>query len=414
MNSREQRAMHELAHDVERLESRRAVKDLQRTYAQYQQFGLWNEMASLFADDAPMRRGDELVRGRDAIAADLLRRGGGSHGPTPGAVSTEFIDQPLVTLAADGLSANARWMSLAFIGDGLGATRISGGIYENAYIRDGGTWKIAGQHYHPQFDGDHAEGWTNVGGEDLPVVPFHFTVEQTGAPVPHTDGPPCHADVPLSALEQRIAALNDEDAVRNLQNAAGYYVDRRMWDDVVDLFVEDCAVEVHGCGVFRGRGGVRRALGLMGPAGLEHGQLNDRPLFDTIVRVLPGGEREPDLHEPRRIRGRRRTAGSHRARAGRDPGRCVGHDGGAVPRCLRGMTGSPAQRAQLGEPAPLQPDPDHAVALHPLQVNRCTWASTSSDVALIRRPDGRAARRCHRGRLRHRARPARLRRRGRW
>ena len=27
----------------------------------------------------------------------------------------------------------------------------------------------------------------------------------------------------------------------------------------------------------------------MGPAGLSYGELNDRPLFDTIVRVLPGG-----------------------------------------------------------------------------------------------------------------------------
>jgi hypothetical protein len=27
----------------------------------------------------------------------------------------------------------------------------------------------------------------------------------------------------------------------------------------------------------------------MGPAGLQHGELNDRPLFDTIVQILPGG-----------------------------------------------------------------------------------------------------------------------------
>jgi hypothetical protein len=27
----------------------------------------------------------------------------------------------------------------------------------------------------------------------------------------------------------------------------------------------------------------------MAPAGLQHGQLNEHPLFDTMVQVLPGG-----------------------------------------------------------------------------------------------------------------------------
>lgn len=41
-----------LAQDVERLTSLREVKDLQRNYAQYEQFGLWNEMAHLFSSNA--------------------------------------------------------------------------------------------------------------------------------------------------------------------------------------------------------------------------------------------------------------------------------------------------------------------------------------------------------------------------
>ena len=38
-----------LARDVERAEGIRAVKTLQRSFAQYGQFGLWNEMAGLFS-----------------------------------------------------------------------------------------------------------------------------------------------------------------------------------------------------------------------------------------------------------------------------------------------------------------------------------------------------------------------------
>ena len=44
-----------LARDVERAEAVRAVKTLQRTYAQYSQYGLWNEMAALFADDGRLK-----------------------------------------------------------------------------------------------------------------------------------------------------------------------------------------------------------------------------------------------------------------------------------------------------------------------------------------------------------------------
>src|SRR5690606_23966740 len=69
----------------------------------------------------------------------------------------------------------------------------------------------------------------------------------------------------------------------------GYYVDRRMWDDVVDLFAKDAVVEIAGVGTFRGAEGVRRAMERMGPAGLVQGVLNDHPIFDAIVRVQAGG-----------------------------------------------------------------------------------------------------------------------------
>src|SRR5690606_12372620 len=67
------------------------------------------------------------------------------------------------------------------------------------------------------------------------------------------------------------------------------YADRKMWDDVVDLFADNGVIEVAGAGVYHGPEGVRRWLETMGPAGLKHGQLNDRPQFDTIVTIAPGG-----------------------------------------------------------------------------------------------------------------------------
>ena len=63
-----------LARDVDRLESVRHVKDLQRTYAHYAQFGLWDEMARLFTDDADFINGPDKVRGPREIADWLTRR----------------------------------------------------------------------------------------------------------------------------------------------------------------------------------------------------------------------------------------------------------------------------------------------------------------------------------------------------
>jgi len=282
-------AIDELARDVERLESLRAVKDLQRSYAQHGQFALWDEMASLFSDDASFYWGDDVVEGRAAIGAWLTHRGGGQAGLAPGALRTEFIDEPLINLSVDGNAATGRWMSLSFLGDGEGAASIEGGIYENEYVREGAIWKISTSHFYPHYAGSYEAGWRNWRGEDLPRIPYHFTVDETGVPIPPPVGPAPASGALLEELETRIAVLNDEDAVRNLQNAYGYYVDRKMWDDVVDLFVEDSALEIADVGVFLGRDGVRRAMERMGPAELSHGELNDHPLFDTMVRVLPGG-----------------------------------------------------------------------------------------------------------------------------
>src|SRR5690606_21623073 len=116
-----------------------------------------------------------------------------------------------------------------------------------------------------------------------------FTAADAGAPVRPSARRADIDPAPLDELATRIGRLNDEDAVRNLVHAYGYYVDRRMWDDVVDLFAPDGAMAITGAGVFRRAAGIRTALETMWPAGLDTGDLNDRPLFDTVVAVSPDG-----------------------------------------------------------------------------------------------------------------------------
>jgi hypothetical protein len=284
-----QPSLDELARDVDRAESVRAIKQLQRTYAQYSQYGLWNEIADLFASNATFVFGEESAKGRKAIAEFLAtHEGGGQQGLRPGEVHTALIEEPLVNLSVDGESAKGRWYGMFLLSDSKGNASIQGGVFENDYVREQGRWKIGVLHLHPQYAGAYENGWTNWNGENLPIVPFHFTADEAGIPIPLSAGATPQSKASLAELEERIAVMNEESLVRNLQAAYGYYVDRRMWDDVTDLFAANGAYEVGGVGVYFGPQGVRSALERMGPAGLTHGVLNDRLQFDTTVSIAPG------------------------------------------------------------------------------------------------------------------------------
>jgi hypothetical protein len=287
-------ALDSFARDVDRAESIRAVKDLQASYAQYAQFGLWHEVGALFAPGGSfvfdgLIKPAETAKGPAAIATFLRTRyGGGYEGQKADGLSSMFIDAPVVNLAVDGNSAKARWQAIIFHGHGDQA-RIEGGVFVNEYARERGVWKIARANYYPQYDGPYEQGWINWGGGDIPVVPHHFDTTTAGIPIPPAVGAAPATKATLAQLQKRVDTLNDIDRVRNLQSAYGYYADRKMWDDVVDLFARDGVVEVGGQGIWRGPAGVRKWLDSQGKAGLSHGQLNDRGQNDVIVTIAPGG-----------------------------------------------------------------------------------------------------------------------------
>jgi hypothetical protein len=173
-----------------------------------------------------------------------------------------------------GGGADARWES---------------GTFENEYAKENGVWKISRIHYYPEIAGTYEQGWRTV-KSPLPLVPYHFkNVIEAGTPIPVPVGAAPKTKASLASLEQRIDALNAEDKARNLQNAYGYYIDRKMWDDVTDLFTSDGVLEIGGIGVYEGPASIHRALERIGPAGLKSGQLNDHPLFDTLIEISANG-----------------------------------------------------------------------------------------------------------------------------
>jgi hypothetical protein len=288
--------VHRLSQNVDRAESVRAVKRVQEAYSQYSQFGLWTEMAALFADNAHLSYGKDSARGRHAIERYFVTSfGKGTHGLEPGGLHTQMVLRPLINVSADGQRAQGRWWEFSMIGRFGATANWAAGIFENEYVRERGGWKISRLRYHPMFGGPYATGWRNI-DEDQKIVPYHFTPDETGIPVPDLPvssmpavDPKINPAATLAGLEQRIAVMNDEDTIRNLQNAYGYYMDRKMWDDVTDLFTPDGALSIANVGVYDGPRSIRRALERSGPAGLKQGQLNELMQLDMAVAIEPGG-----------------------------------------------------------------------------------------------------------------------------
>lgn len=283
--------LNELARDLSRVESVRAIKNTQRYFAHIAQFGNYNGMGRLFTSNATLIWGNTTITGGPpGIAAWLRADAGNMNGLEPGSLDTFIIENPLVSLSVDGRSAKARWNGIRFQGDGKGVTRIQGGIYENEYALTKDGWRISLLHYYAMYAGPYQEGWRNVDGKGLPVVPYHFTPESSGIPIPEPEGAAPNTTYTAEDIEKRIQRLNDEDEVRNLMHAHGYYVDRRMWTDVLDLHTPNTSVVVRNAKTYTGLSGTREALERMGPEGLTQGVNNDHPIFDMIVEVKPNGK----------------------------------------------------------------------------------------------------------------------------
>ncbi len=261
-------------------------------WANYIDQGQWERAAALFADDALLQHGDDQFHGRADILAYFRRMiGKGTDGLPPHMIHTPYLFTPIVTLSDDGNTAKARWHALSMRGSLGGDASWQGGIFECVYVRRNGVWKIASQVFTPQLLGPYETGWSSWKAE-VPLVPYHFQPADIGRSAALGPGVPAMGPTKagLAALAGRVQALRDEEAVRNLQNAYGYYVDFKMWDDVTDLFAPTGSVEVAGVGAYKGIKSVRRNLEREGgPINLLYGEMYDHIQADMVVEVAADG-----------------------------------------------------------------------------------------------------------------------------
>lgn len=141
-----------------------AVANLQATYGYYVDKMRWDEAADLFAKDATLEiAGRGLFKGQDRIRTYLHALGEYKYGT----VYNHMQLQPVIHIAPDGNSAQARWRAFIQVGHLGKEARWGEATYENAYVKEGGVWKIAKLHGYITYYVEYDKGW-NKGGVALP------------------------------------------------------------------------------------------------------------------------------------------------------------------------------------------------------------------------------------------------------
>jgi hypothetical protein len=277
---------------IESIESLRSIKRLQYAYGHYVEFGLWNDFADLFTADA-VTNYQQGARGKDAVRRLFFEQvGQGKLGLSEGRIYPHILFQPVIHLAPDGRSAKGRWRILAMLGGYGGSATWYSGVYENEYVLEDGAWKISLLHSEPKVTAAYtATGWKDSGTH----VPFHYETARVATPAPDSANRSAgtangHSTLPSLAsrvdeLAQRAARLNDQAEVTNLLNTYGYAADRKLWNQVADLFAEDGTLELGLRGVYVGKASIRHALDQFGSHGLQEGERNDHVYLQTLVSV---------------------------------------------------------------------------------------------------------------------------------
>lgn len=97
----------------------------------------------------------------------------------------------------------------------------------------------------------------------------------------------------LQVLARQAQEVADVNAIKKLQRAYGYYIDRGYWRQAADLFADDATFETGVDGVYVGKAHILKLLiaqggGNPGP-GLAFGQLNEHLQLQPVVHVSADG-----------------------------------------------------------------------------------------------------------------------------
>ncbi len=251
----------------------------------------------------------------------------GENGLPDNRIYNHMNIQPVVHLEPGGQTAKGRWRAFAMFGGFGGGATWAEGAYEMTYVKQNGIWKIKNLDYHSGFGASYTTGWAPPeppaegaaaaprGPRNLPhpadrarsepcggfpaacPATMHYTnLGTTDAghvwttlELPAHPGKRADAQRRAADLARRAQNLEDEQSIENLQRVYGYYLDRRMWDEVADMFADNGTIEMGLRGVYVGKPRVRQFLNLLGPVGVKDGELFDHVQLQVVVDVSDDG-----------------------------------------------------------------------------------------------------------------------------
>src|SRR6187549_482461 len=137
-----------------------ALCNLQAGYGYYVDKGLWDQAADLFAQDGTLEiAGRGVYLGRERVRAYLRRLPAYGHGT----LYNHMQLQPVLHVDSEAGTAKGRWRTLMMVGRLGHEGRWGEATYENAYLREGGRWRIASLHGVVNFYAEYDEGWHRGG-----------------------------------------------------------------------------------------------------------------------------------------------------------------------------------------------------------------------------------------------------------
>jgi hypothetical protein len=312
-----------MAQETTYVESITRIQRLGRAFGYYTDKGYFGEAADLFTDDGTFQWGvDGIYKGKPRIRELLTRHGGGSMTDGPGLpfgrLNLRMQLQPVVTVAADGNSAHARWREWGLLGQYHKSATWGDALIEDDYVKQDDVWKIAARRYYLNFEAPYQGGWAAlqpISGDwrsaiakdfapDAPapaqyqpfpavfVPPYDYSGTLRAIQSPPPFAAPKRPDDALGRLEAladarqlQLARTHSVRAIENLQAMYGYYIDKGQWQKAAALFSRNATYEFGQGGVYIGPAHIERALSLMGPPGLEPGQLNNYVMVQPIINV---------------------------------------------------------------------------------------------------------------------------------
>jgi hypothetical protein len=189
-------------HALDNAEDRASIENVQTAYGYYLATLLWDDLASLFAEDGSIEiamRG--VYVGRPAVRRNLDLYG--QAGLDDGVLHNHMQFQMVINVAPDGTTARLRSRALSMMGNFNRNATWMGGNYENEFQKINGRWMFHRDHQINSYFAPYETGWkelpqrappgiTATNPPDLPpslafdlypknfLAPYHYVNPVTG------------------------------------------------------------------------------------------------------------------------------------------------------------------------------------------------------------------------------------------